>query len=481
VTRQARRRRGRQQVRRIEYRRPPLADYQTAALFNDKRYGVIEATTKAGKTVGALAWLTEGACLEGSDGWLGAWVAPIYRQAAIAYARFKRFVDPEYYRANDSKLEIELPNRARMRFLGADNPDSIYGEDYHRAVIDEASRCKEAAYHAVRSTLTATRGPIRIIGNVRGTKNWNFALARKAESGEPNMHYAKITAHDAVAAGILSAEEIEEARAQLPDAVFKELYLAIPAEDGSNPFGLEAIRGCLITDERIIAQLSLRTPVVWGIDLAKSHDWTVMVALDATGVVCRLIRFQMPWRETMAFIRRTVGTTPAIIDSTGVGDPIVEILQNGITPLIRASELPADVALFGATASVRRAELAARAAEEEDRRNRELQGLVTACPNIRGYLFTRVSKQQLMERLAYVLQVREVRYGPGTTRESPNQAPQVLQNELESFEFEYSATSRAVRYAAPAGLHDDCVMALALAVEGRALAVRTSYAAGETI
>lgn len=35
-------------------------------------------------------------------------------------------------------------------------------------------------------------------------------------------------------------------------------------------------------------------------------------------------------------------------------------------------------------------------------------------------------------------------------------------NELESFEYEYTRTG--VRYTAPEGMHDDCVMALALAV-----------------
>lgn len=37
-----------------------------------------------------------------------------------------------------------------------------------------------------------------------------------------------------------------------------------------------------------------------------------------------------------------------------------------------------------------------------------------------------------------------------------------IRQELESFEYEY--TGRGVRYSAPQGVHDDCVMALALAV-----------------
>jgi hypothetical protein len=39
-----------------------------------------------------------------------------------------------------------------------EKPDGLYGEDVFAAVIDEASRMREEAWHALRSTLTATRG-----------------------------------------------------------------------------------------------------------------------------------------------------------------------------------------------------------------------------------------------------------------------------------------------------------------------------------
>jgi len=50
------------------------------------------------------------------------------------------------------------------------------------------------------------------------------------------MHYARITAKDAVAAGVLDQEEIDDARATLPATVFQELYEAEPSDDEGNPF-----------------------------------------------------------------------------------------------------------------------------------------------------------------------------------------------------------------------------------------------------
>jgi len=383
------------------YTRPWMAEYQTRAVFNDQRYSVIEASTKSGKTVACIVWLLEQA-MQGSNGQQYWWVSPIYLQAEIAFRRMKHGLPAEMFHANESRLTIALPNGTTIWFKGADNPDSLYGEDVYAAVIDEASRCKEEAWHAVRSTLTATRGPIRVIGNVKGRRNWAYHLARRAESGAPDMAYFKITASDAVEAGVLSRDEIEDARAQLPAAVFQELYAAEPSDDGGNPFGLASIRAAV---EYLHTNCE---PEVWGWDLAKSQDWTVGIALCSHGKTCRLERWQRPWQDTLRAIQNATQRTPALVDSTGVGDPILEALQ------------------------------ASGAAYE-------------------GFKFTAPSKQMLMEGLAVAIQSRQVGYPEGP-----------IVNELETFEYEYTRTG--VRYTAPEGLHDDCVCALALAVHHRAQA-----------
>ena len=377
------------------YTRPPLYQKQSDAFFCPERYSIIEGSTKCGKTVGAMAWIVE-LTIGGKAGQNYWWVSPVIQQAKIPFRRIKQGLPPSVYAAHETELKITFANRAVLWFKGSDKPDTLYGEEVYGAVLDEFTRAREESWHAVRSTLTATRGPMRLVGNVKGRGNWGYKLARRAENGEPDMRYTKITAYDAIAAGVLDPAEIEDARRVLPDAVFRELYLAEPSDDGGNPFGVSAIEEC-------IGALSDAPPVVFGVDLAKSQDWTVVVGLDAGGAVCAFERWQAPWEETMARIVRTVDGLPALVDSTGVGDPIVERLQ-------RASG-----------------------------------------PNFEGYRFTGPSKQKLMEGLAVAIQQRQVTLPEG-----------VLVNELESFEYEYTRTG--VRYSAPEGLHDDAVMALALAV-----------------
>lgn len=230
--------------RTIEYRRPWLADYQRDALFGPERYSLVEGSTKSGKTAPCLIWLAEQAMAgkEGQNFW---WVAPVYTQAEIAYRRMKRGLPRTLYQKHDSDRWVRLPNGATMWFKSAEKPDNLYGEDVYAAVVDEASRVRRDSWIAVRSTLTATRGQVRIIGNVKGRSNWFYQMAREAERGAQDMCYAKVTALDAVAAGILDQEEIEDAKRRLPEAVFRELYLAEPADAEGRvyrSFGPENIR-----------------------------------------------------------------------------------------------------------------------------------------------------------------------------------------------------------------------------------------------
>lgn len=197
-------------------------------------------------------------------------------------------------------------------------------------------------------------------------------------------------------AGILTLDEIEQAKRDLPDMAFRELYLAEDLEDQANPFGMDFIK-------RQLKDLSELPPICFGVDLAKSIDWTVVTGLDANGHVCFFDRWQGDWGQTKTKILQYIGWVPTLVDATGVGNPVVEDLQ-------------------------------------------------AAGANVEGYTFTQQSKQKLMQGLASAIQNNEISVLKGT-----------MQDELEAFEYTY--TPSGVKYEAPAGTHDDTVMSLALARE----------------
>lgn len=380
----------------IVYNRPFVTTYQEAILDAPERYTITAAATKCGKTASHIIWMFEQALKlkENQSVW---WVAPVYQQAEIAFRRMKTQINvKDFFITNESKLTLTLPNGARIEFKSGEKPDNLYGDDVYAAVVDEASRMREESWFALRTTLTATKGKCKLIGNVKGKKNWFYKLGERARLGESDYKFFKITAYDAAKEGILDIEEIEQAKRDLPDYVFRELYLAEPADDESNPFGLINIRACY-------SPLSTSGVVAFGIDLAKYTDWTVIIGLDSLNHVCYVDRFQNDWGTTQRKIIDVVGRVPAFVDSTGVGDPIVENLQRIL-------------------------------------------------PNIKGFKFTSQSKQQLIEGLVMDIQQQTILFP-----ENP------IGYELENFEYEYTRTG--VRYTAPQGLHDDCVMSLALAVD----------------
>jgi hypothetical protein len=377
--------------------RPRLTQYQKDILYCTERYSVTEAATKIGKTFPHLWWLFEEASTPPKPGANYWWIAPVYGQTEIAFNRLRRFLGGSSdFRINLSKLYIETPVESFIHFKSAEKPDNLYGEDVFAAVFDEFTRAREEAWVALRSTLTATRGKCKFIGNTKGKKNWGYRLGLKARSGEPGYKYFKINAYDAIKGGAtwITLEEIEQAKRDLPESAFRELYMAETLDDQSNPFGIQFI-------QKRVKPISNKRTVCYGIDLAKSIDWTVVTGLDDNGDISYFDRWQSDWGQTRRRIIQTIGSTPTAIDSTGVGDPIVEDIQR-------------------------------------------------ECGNVEGYHYSSSSKQKLMEGLANAIQKGTISVLDG-----------IMKDELEAFEFIYGRTG--VRYSAPEGVHDDTVNSLALA------------------
>lgn len=319
----------------IIYNRPFVYDYQREIIDAEERYTCTEAATKIGKSASHLIWLFEQPLALGlKTGHQVWWTAPVYGQSEIMFHRLRNQLEgKDSFKFNESKLTATYPTGAIMSFKSGEKPDNLYGEDCYAVVVDEASRFREESWFALRSTLTSTGGKCKFIGNVRGKKNWYYRMCQKARQGDdPNYKYFKVTAYDAAKAGMLTKDgrplldEINDAKRDLPDNVFRELYLAEASDDASNPYGLVHIA-------RAVFPISTLPSVCYGIDLAKKNDWTVITGLDTFGQISYFKRFQMDWDTTT---KEIIGLPPGkiCIDATGVGDPIAEAIAR-----IRDTEL----------------------------------------------------------------------------------------------------------------------------------------------
>jgi hypothetical protein len=316
-----------------------------------------------------------------------AYITPTY---SLAKVFFNRLIHALPFLNNKSDLKLSFPNGGSVEFFTGERLDNLRGRKFHWVIIDEASfipNLEQGWLNSIRPTLTDYKGRALFLSTPRG-KNYFYSLFMKG--GEDGWECFKFTTYDNP---YIDSTEIDEAKTQLPSAVFEQEYMANPMENAANPFGSEHIRAC-------IRPMSYNEPVCYGIDLAKSYDFTVIIGLDLNGIVCYYERFQRDWSTTKQTILK-LPKKPIVIDSTGVGDPIFEDLQR--------------------------------------------EGL-----QIQGLKFTQGSKQQLMIGLQTAIHTQKIGFPDGE-----------IVRELEVFEYQYSATG--VKYSAPSGFHDDCVMALALA------------------
>lgn len=316
-----------------------------------------------------------------------AYITPTY---GLAKVFFDKLVTSVPFKNNKSDLKLDFGNGGSIEFFTGERLDNLRGRKFHLVIVDEASfipNLEDGWNNSIRPTLTDYKGKAVFLSTPKG-KNFFYSLYMR--NGDPDWESFKFSTYDNP---YIDPNEIEQARMQLPEVVFEQEYMANPAENSANPFGSQHIRKC-------IKPVSSQPVVAFGIDLAKSFDYTAIIGIDSSGSVAYFDRFQMDWHNTKENIKM-LPRVPILIDSTGVGDPILEDLQREGIP-------------------------------------------------IEGLKFTSSSKQQLMEGLATAIQQGKISYPEGH-----------ISDELEVFEYQF--TSNGVRYSAPSGFHDDCVMALALA------------------
>ena len=363
---------------------PELHINQQKIFDCDSRFRVVMCGRRFGKS--ELAQLE--IIFEAIKGNSVAYITPTYQ---LAKTFFNKLVKTIPFENNKSDLTISFPNDGNVMFFTGERLDNLRGRKFHLVIIDEASfipNLEDGWLNSIRPTLTDYKGRALFVSTPKG-KNYFYSLFMKSDGND--WQSFKFSTYDNP---YIDRTEIDDAKTQLPPAVFEQEYMANAMENASNPFGNQHIIDC-------VRPLSVLPVAYYGIDLAKSFDYTVIIGLDANGHVAHYERFQKDWAQTKETILRIDKSKPVVIDSTGVGDAITEDLQRHFNAM-------------------------------------------------HGFKYTSSSKQQLMEALASSIHKREIFYPDNE-----------IKSELEIFEYQYTATG--VRYNAPTGFHDDCVNALALA------------------
>jgi len=291
---------------------------------------------------------------------------------------------------------------SEIRGKSADNPVSLLGEGLDWVIVDEAARLKPTIWEShLSQRLIDKQGWALLISTPKGKGYFHDLFLRGQQGRDPDYESWN---HPSWTNPYLDRAVIEAERERLPERTFAQEYEGQFVEGSGAVF--RYVREC--------ATGTFEGPVpgkryVAGLDLAKVQDWTVLALLSSDRRIVLVDRFhRLDWGLQVARIRATLlrYDAPVMTDTTGVGDPIHESLC--------------------------------------------LAGLLSV-----PYPFTAKSKAALIQNLSMLLEQKAI------VLPSPQVCPE-LTDELESFQ--YSVTdSGNVRSGAPSGVHDDIVIAVALA------------------
>jgi hypothetical protein len=325
-----------QRIAELEARRRDLADidigfrphrFQQEIYDRRKRFSVIVAHQRFGKTLGAIALLIAAAvhCRLPSPRF--GYVAPYLKQARqVAWDYMKQFAGRiPGVEIREGDLAINLPNAARITLYGADNPEAMRGLYFDGVVCDEMADFRPDVWPAIiRPTLSDRQGWAFFIGTPKG-ENAFAELYRNCDKPENRAEWiAMMFRGDET--GLVKPEEMESNRRTMSPALYRQEMLCDFSAASDN---------VLITIDVISAAAQKRfnpyevdgMPKIIGVDIARFGDDRsviqrrqglcalepiVMCGLDNMEVVGRLSAQINEWQPDQVFI--DAGRGEGVID-----------------------------------------------------------------------------------------------------------------------------------------------------------------------
>lgn len=387
-------------------------DLQKEIVLDDHRFKVVSCGRRWGKTfmaMGAMLYML-------MDGWnktgrkqRGWVVAPTFPLVKEDWLMTELLLKDVITSKHQTEMKMTLGERAFIEFKSAEREDEgLRGAGLDVAVIDEASRVSRKSWEqGLRPALADKQGRAIFISTPKG-RNWFYDLFIQGKNGSKEVRSWQ---HPTYSNPFFPKSEWEVIKVTTPEMILRQEYEADFLEDEATVF--KNLSRCL---RGSFEPAQAKEFYTIGIDLGKNVDFTVIsVFKNSTKQLVDLYREnRLDWTVQKDLIKGVCSRYKnhlAIIDSTGLGDPIADDLRkSGV--------------------------------------------------NIKDYKFSNTSKEALVEQLVIAIE-----QGLIGIPELPQ--TQFLIDEIKAFNYEILPSGK-VRYEAPSGLHDDGVISIALAIMGLA-------------
>jgi hypothetical protein len=222
-----------------------------------------------GKTVLAVNQLIKRAITDGKLRAVYGYIAPFRSQAkSIAWEYLKHYTAPVPGReVNESELFVTLPNGAKIRLFGADNPDALRGHYFDGLILDEVAQMKREVWDEIlQPALSDRKGWAVFIGTPKGVGNLFHDLYLAAQKDASGGWSAMI--YRVMDTAALDPAEVDRLHAEMSKNAFRQEYLC--DFSASSDDTLITIDDVISAAQRNHAPSSyLSMPLVFGVDVAR--------------------------------------------------------------------------------------------------------------------------------------------------------------------------------------------------------------------
>lgn len=475
--------RGRQPRRdnlKIKLDRPHSA--QQRIIDEAKRFNIVVCGRRFGKTKLGISR----AVLAALEGQPVGWFSPTYRMLSEVWRELCEVCAPIARRINNQEHRIDLVGKGFIEMWSLDNPDACRGRKYRRIIVDEAAQVKslkEAWQNVLRPTLADLEGDAWFLSTPRGM---NFFYTLWSYGDNPDMAEWKSWQMPTSANPYIKPSEVQAMGAELPRTIYDQEVLAQFIPDGSGVF--RGVQDAVLPNDDILRdEAEEGHEYVFGVDLAKYQDFSVVTVLDATTRrVVAVDRFNEMDYTTQALrikaLYQRFKPRQVIVESNSIGGPFTEMLRAGTPVKYPAVCLVADGTwLYAYHEDGKRREgpfpypIVPNAEGQCPYQPAECRhGKITMVENslfidrdlwyggdklegmpVQPWTTTNATKAEAIDALALAFEHRQIKI--------PNNP--LLIGELHAFEGTRTP-SGMMRYAAPEGMHDDMVISLMLAWQG---------------
>ena len=367
---------------------------------SDARFRVVAAGRRFGKSrLGVMECLE--VAIHGGRAW---WLAPTYKMTDVGWRPLIRMasrIPGAKVLLAEKRVEI---GKGEISIRSADTPNTLRGEGLDFVVMDECAFIRPEIWpEAIRPALADREGRALFISTPKG-RNWFWDIYRRGEAQEEGWQSFTFPTS---ANPYIKPDEIEAARRELPELIFRQEFLAefIDSDGGVFRRVQEAA-----TVEPIEAPREGRTYTA-GVDVAASVDYTVVAVMDSGSkelvYLDRFNRVDYPTLENrLEAVYKRFNLQSMTIEVNSIGQGVIDHLAGRGMAII-------------------------------------------------PFMTTQATKQAAITSLQSAFEHGEIKI-----INDP-----VLIGELLSFESRRNQ-SGSFSYSAPEGMHDDTVMALAIAWHG---------------